>query len=180
MRWKTFHHFFLDDVFVLLAWTLNLASTILQHFAGSALFDITNVASGWLSTAKGPEMVPLLNTSYYHRALVATILLSFTSLWFIKLSFLVFFRRITVTACSRARDIHWWAVFVLTLASYIACIADQPYGCAYQDTVGRCTHATTLSEALRILGINTALDVLTDVLSEWIPWLLALHKADAS
>ena len=150
---------------VLLAWILNLASTVLLHFMASALFEVTDVAGAWLLISDAPNVVPLPNLTYYVRASQAIIVLSITCLWSIQISFLIFFRRITASTCFRGRSIHWWAVSVVTLASYVICIAGQPYSCDFRNTVGRCAHAAKLATVLLINGINTALDLLTDILS---------------
>lgn len=63
----------------------------------------------------------------YLRKSVAVIIFFYTGLWSIKLSFLIFFRRLGQNV--RNQKIVWWSVLIITTASYFACLGDIDYKC---------------------------------------------------
>lgn len=58
---------------------------------------------------------------------VATIFLFYCCLWSIKLSFLIFFRRLGQRV--RGQKIWWWFVLALTVVTWATCIGDIQYPC---------------------------------------------------
>jgi hypothetical protein len=58
---------------------------------------------------------------------VATIFLFYTTLWTIKLSFLVFFRRLIQNF--RGHIVWWWFMLAFTVTTWVTCIRDIQYSC---------------------------------------------------
>ena len=63
------------------------------------------------------------------RSLTGFIIIFYTCLWTVKLSFLFFFRRLG----SKVRGHkNWWrCVLVITILTWLACIGDIPYKCLF-------------------------------------------------
>lgn len=51
----------------------------------------------------------------------------YTGLWSVKLSFLVFFKRLGQNV--RNQQIVWWTVLLITIGSYLACLSIIDYRC---------------------------------------------------
>lgn len=90
-RWKSFQRLFWDDVFVALAWLLLMIIPVLGIMFQDDMRRVRSVLSGeiWLPSAQFP--------SSFERSLrvsVAMVILFYTSLWSIKIGFLIFFRRL--------------------------------------------------------------------------------------
>lgn len=54
--------------------------------------------------------------------------LFYSALWLVKLSFLMFFRRLGSKV--KGQKIWWWCILVLTVLAWVACIADFQYKCS--------------------------------------------------
>ena len=63
---------------------------------------------------------------WLHIFLSSTVLF-YTGLWAVKLSFLVFFRRLGNKV--RNQKVLWWTVLGVTVATYIVCLGCYPYQC---------------------------------------------------
>lgn len=61
------------------------------------------------------------------RALVPFTILFYSTLWLVKLSFLIFFRRLGSKV--KGQKIWWWFILVVTVLTWLACIADIDYRC---------------------------------------------------
>jgi len=98
---------------------------------------------------------------------VISMMLLYTSLWCVKLSFLIFFYRLGPKLISNIKW-HWWSVFCFTITSYGITFATAPYKCAFGGieviTSSYCASEQNLS--FINLKVNTVLDVFTDFLSE--------------
>lgn len=57
--------------------------------------------------------------------------LFYSSLWAVKLSFLIFFRRLG--SKTKSHRIWWWVVLLLTIGAWVGCIADIDYPCTLGD-----------------------------------------------
>ena len=166
-HWKTFRRFFLDDFFVLLTWIIVLVSAILWYFAAPSLFEAVDVTSGRLSVTQAPNLMH--DVVYFARTALIINILFYAGLWSIKMSFLIYFRRILVGTHYRRLYTHWWVVFTLTIVTWVICIGDLPYDCfvnSFRNLNGRCSTPEATQKQRILLGINTALDVLTDILSK--------------
>lgn len=88
-----------------------------------------------------PEILKRL--AQLERAECAILILFYTSLWAIKASFLIFFRRIGGT--DRSWLIWFWCVVGFVAATYFVCLGDIQYPCLLRDQA-------------YILGMSTRID----------------------
>jgi hypothetical protein len=90
----------------------------------------------------------------------------YTSLWSIKLSFLVFFKRLIPSSLRNLR-IYWTVVLAITIITYIGVWGVNPYKCWAEKGLTMCEREPAVIKSRPIsLGIATALIVLTDGLSK--------------
>ena len=105
----------------------------------------------------------------YFKATAAILILFYSSLWSIKISFLLFFRRLGANVTHQ--KFLWWPVFGVTLATYFACIGSIPYSCLVRSPEYLAVHCTTpgATSFQRVtLKLNCAWDVITNFLSRSI------------
>lgn len=179
IRLRTLRRLLLDDYLILLAWLMLLANAAIWQVEKDDLYDSIAVLSGDLSQ-------PLENfiheTQNSLRAIAAVVILFYSSLWCIKFSFLLFFRPLG-DKVERQR-LLWWTVFVITAASYFACIGTVEYTCltssfSYLECqyfiisssrvdwslTAQCATRSAINRQRLSLHYNTAMDVITDALS---------------
>lgn len=122
-RVKVFRRLFWDDALVFIAWLLLLAIAILEKVMKGPMHQM--VASSGGELVAPPEFIQQLRS--YARGLVVFYWLYFTGLWAIKLSFLLFFRRLGNRV--RGQSLIWWTVLALTIASFFTVVAVIDYRC---------------------------------------------------
>ena len=123
-RVKYLGRLFIDDFFVVAAFLMFLTSTIIWQIYKGLLFENLLVSSGKLF----PIPVTLASdTETYLRASVAVIIFFYSSLWFVKFSFLAFFRRLGLNV--RGQKALWWTITAITVASWIASLGTLEYHC---------------------------------------------------
>ena len=103
----------------------------------------------------------------YYKGSVVVIVFFYTSLWAVKISFLLFFKRLGQNVIGQ--KVLWWCVFAFTLASYFICIGDIPFSCLVAPWEDIFVHCST-DDAVRFqritLKFNCAIDVVTDFTSK--------------
>jgi len=101
--------------------------------------------------------------------------LFYTSLWCVKISFLMFFRSIGACKLSGLRK-YWTCVLCVTIVSYLAIWAFNPYACWARMGVARCEIEPGVIAKRRVsFSVATVLIVVTDCLSECIQILCLLY-----
>ena len=100
-----------------------LATTIIWQIYHDKLYETMGVSAGLLF----PPATLASDTETYLRASIPVFILFYSSLWFIKLSFLVFFRRLGCKV--RQQRFHWWIVFGFTATTWIISIGTVDYPC---------------------------------------------------
>ena len=123
-RAVSFRRLYADDVLVLVAWIMFLSSTVIWQIFKEDLYENLNVSSGALYP---PPKTFASDTEDYLKASVAVIVFFYSSLWFVKFSFLVFFRRLGHRV--RGQNILWWVVAGITVASWLASLGTLEYSC---------------------------------------------------
>lgn len=124
IRIITFRKLFMDDLLALLAWLMFFVSTILWQLYAKYLYQNLAVSSGQLFP---PPPSFENDTITYLKATVAVIIFFYSSLWMVKFSFLVLFRRLGSKV--KGQTIHWWIVTAITVASWIATFGTLEYPC---------------------------------------------------
>ena len=105
----------------------------------------------------------------YFKSTVAVIYFFYSSLWSIKISFLIFFRRLGTNV--KHQKLLWWPVFAITLATYFICIGTIQYSClirSFEYLATHCAKPSAASYQQITLKLNCTWDVLTDFLSRSI------------
>ncbi len=192
IRLAVFRRLFADDALVCAAWLMTLANAVIWQHASGDMYLTLLISSG-VSHVIPPDF--LARMGVFLHALFASYLLFISTLWSIKLSFLVFFRKLGWHL--RFQNILWWSVLVFTVVSYFASVALINFKCmlarekvrmgeaplVYQpfsnvgdvvaNTQGtcpffpdRCSSRSTGNFQYFSFRFATALDVVTDVFSK--------------
>ncbi|QSZ36724.1 hypothetical protein DSL72_006607 [Monilinia vaccinii-corymbosi] len=170
IRFKSFGRLWVDDAFVVIGWICILISTVIWHFEAHSLFLSAAIASGQMSPLDDPTYVT--DTEHYLRASVAVIILFYTSLMTIKLSFMFFFRRLLSGVHERNLMIQWWSILAAIVVAWLVCIGDIEYRCLvskFEVIATKCVQSGSIDFQRITLGVNCALDVITDILIITIP-----------
>ena len=123
VRIKSFRRIYADDVLVLIAWLVFFASTVIWQSQQTAMYEQFALSKGTFI----PTPAQLEAERTFLRSEVATIFMYYTVLWTVKLSFLVFFRRLGQKV--RGQKIWWWCVTGFTIATWATCIGTIGYKC---------------------------------------------------
>lgn len=100
-----------------------LANSIVWQYAKTGLYLLLDVQSG--RQLPPPDFASKIEE--YLRASIATIILFYSSLWCVKLSFLIFFQRLGRNV--QWQRVIWWSVFVVVIASYFSVIGTIEWHC---------------------------------------------------
>ena len=113
----------------------------------------------------GADFGPIAES--YWKATLGVIILYYSALWAVKVSFLLLFKRLGTNV--QKQNWLWWPVFLFTLATYFACIGDIYYPCLTRPmayVIANCATPAAGNFNQVTLKVNCAWDVLTDFLSE--------------
>ncbi|KAG8424091.1 hypothetical protein J3458_000923 [Metarhizium acridum] len=172
IRVRSFKTLFVDDVLVIAAWLMLLVSTSLWHTKAGVLFWQFRIVTG--KASQSPEFIS--EWSSLSPYIVVWNILFHSSLWAVKYSCLVFFRRLLGPQTSRAKKTWCWVVGILLLAGWVSCVAIIDYKCSVNDITYIMTHCTRRSHVdyqYRTFYGNLAADIATDLLVMSIPlWIL--------
>ena len=166
-RLRSLKRLFIDDALVVFAWLVGLGTAIAQQLNSDIMFKLIEVGIG--NAELDPSASEKLKTFPLKVAII--MLLFYTSLWSVKLSFLFLFRRLVAKVAGH--KVLWWTIFVVTAATYVVTIAATRWPCVVASSAEKeqeCSspQATKFSEdVLRAIG---ALDILTDYMSKLTFW----------
>ncbi|KAG9230371.1 hypothetical protein BJ875DRAFT_158403 [Amylocarpus encephaloides] len=170
IRIHTFGRLWFDDLFVVIGWLLILATAVIWNFAHRQMYLSSKVTSGELSPFNYPDIIS--DGEHYLRSSAAVLILFYSSLAAIKLSFLLFFKRLLIGVNNRLLVVQWWVVFAITIITWIASLADNPYECltpSFVDIAIVCSKKSTNDHIRVIYIVNCVMDVVTDILILTIP-----------
>ena len=119
VRLRVFHRLHVDDAFVFLAWLTAVANAALWQLRIKDLYLSVGVASGQIPLKSLPTDSLADGTDFLH-ATFASYVLYFTSLWSVKISFLLFFRKLGNRV--RSQRILWWSVSAINIVAYFVCL----------------------------------------------------------
>lgn len=104
-------------------------------------------------------------TMQFTRVFTAIPMLFYGGLWCIKLAFLLFFRRLGLNNVTSLR--RWWRIVLgITIVAFLVCYTVLPYRCTFVSfEVVASKECQTQGLSFVAMGLNTALDVITDCLS---------------
>ncbi|XTI93063.1 hypothetical protein V2W45_1249156 [Cenococcum geophilum] len=169
-RIKTFKRIFWDDGFVIMAWIPALCTAIDWQVVSKFMYKFILVTSGQVWP---PPQNFIHDTERYYKGSMVVLVLFYTSLWSVKISFLLFFKRLAQDLT--ALRIQWWVIFVFTILSYLACFADTQYWCLVAPLpkiFEKCSTDSAIYWTLFTLKFNCAMDVVTDCLITTIPFAI--------
>jgi hypothetical protein len=108
-----------------------------------------------------------------------TQVLFYTSLWCVKISFLIFFR--SIGACKlQGLKRYWRCVVGLTVVAYLAIWAINPYECWARMGVLRCeSEASVVAKRTVSFSVATVLIVVTDCLSKYSHAVSSIYSLTA-
>ncbi|KAG8533599.1 uncharacterized protein KY384_001339 [Bacidia gigantensis] len=163
VRFQAFRRLYADDWLVLFALVALLANTTLWQVGRHIMYETINIFSGQvLQPRPGFEQ----RIEKWMHINVAAILLFYSGLWAVKLSFLAFFRRMGSKV--RNQKAVWNAVTGITVAAYIVCVAIYPYKCQTSNltyVIGEMYRPSAIAYYKNVLKVSLAMDVVTDALS---------------
>ncbi|KAF7502074.1 hypothetical protein GJ744_007427 [Endocarpon pusillum] len=168
IRLKIFKRLFLDDGFLLTGWLMALAISIIWQIEARNMYF---AAARRLDVLSPPEYLSRLRRVI--RAIFTSHWVLYSSLYCIKLSFLIFFRRIGGIA--RIQKIVWWTVLGFTVLCYIASIGATAASCKCffvrdNKILSECwTQKNARTRFFFTIKFASALDVLTDVMIILVP-----------
>ncbi|OJD19057.1 hypothetical protein AJ78_00929 [Emergomyces pasteurianus Ep9510] len=171
--WKSVG-FQLEDLFVVLSWLSFLAMTILYLIVLPRLYRLT----AFLADGKIYDEF-MDDALFIKKIFFTTTLLLWVSLWSVKFSLLVLYRRLLSRLKTEIR--LWWAVLIFTVLNLIGCIISNLTSCsslsAWFSLTG-CTSDSEVKAQLASLYYSFAVDVITDIMIMALPvkllWSLQL------
>ncbi|KAL8915920.1 MAG: hypothetical protein Q9172_006563 [Xanthocarpia lactea] len=123
VRIKAFRRLWVDDALVLLAWLLLLAIAVIWQTQVEALYTQFKLTSQTILPT--PEILD--KQRIYFRFLAASIVAFYTCLFAVKLSFLIFFRRLGAKV--KGQRTWWWIVLFFNIAAWITLIGSMGWPC---------------------------------------------------
>lgn len=163
-RWRGPRRVFWDDACAGLAAILIIITAGLWQWTARDIYYILNLAAG-LAPLEADFATRLI------RGLKASLIVElffYTSLFLVKLSFLLFFRRLGSNV--RGQKHIWWSVFAFAVIGYLVSIGNVEYHCLVNTSVvyieTHCSSQTAIHFTTATLITNCVLDVLSDVASE--------------
>lgn len=163
-RIKGFKRLYWDDFLVLVAVILHIVTGIVwQTFMAHDMYETMNVLTG----LQLPEPNFLAHGHRYAKSSLASLLLFYSTLWAIKFSFLIFFRRLGRHV--RRQRLLWWPIFGFTVTSYLIILGVTPYRClkgSIPYLVEECASESVLKYNRTIFLCCFIFDVSTDIASK--------------
>lgn len=166
-RYHTFRRYFMDDVFVLLALTCFLTSAILWQHVSDDMYETLDVAAG-LDKEIPSNYIQASQTFFGTQ--IGIILLFTSTLWSIKVAFLLFFRRLGENVSGQ--QIHWWCAFTFTIVTWIVGIGTIQYQCLAPPVLEiaiKCSTSKAILFEHATLINNLVMDVSSDLAILSIP-----------
>lgn len=124
IRIRVYRHLFADDGAVYLALTILVSMGIMYQIITPTMFELERLLT--------PGAVPSANfvqeAAFFLKLQFAIIILFWTTLWAVKLSFLLYYR--TLFAGLPNQLFWWWLVSVFAGMAYLGCWATQLASCA--------------------------------------------------
>ncbi len=123
VRLRYFKKVYADDFFVLAAWFMLLTSSIIWQTQKTPLYYSFKLSAGQMQATAN---VLAAEQSFFH-ANLAVLILFLSCVWSVKISVLLFFRRLGQQV--RGQKIWWWSVMGFTILTWAICIGVLQYWC---------------------------------------------------
>lgn len=171
VKLRSFRRLYSDDYLVFAAWIMLLAFAILWQVEVPTLYLQYAVQSGNARFTPGfiNKDTELL------RSIVPFTILFYSCLWAVKISLLLFFRRLGSSV--RGQRIWWWSIFVITVIAWVACIGDINWRCSLGSyywiyVTSHCNSAESVLFEFHTLVANCVVDLVTDCLILSLPLMI--------
>lgn len=111
---------------MIVAWFMLCATAALYQTQSVNLYNHYPLVTGKIP----PTPVNLARERTLLKSILAEFYLWYTTLWIVKLSILLFFRRLFGERQQAPwRKAWWWFVTIVTVATWAACLGTLPYDC---------------------------------------------------
>lgn len=154
---------FIDDLLVYVALMLLVVMGILYTLINETIFEIDMVGMGEMLPPPGFED----NVGFFLRAQFAIIVIFWTTLWAVKLSLLMYYKKLFSGLPGHEQRV-WWAVTVFAVLSYIGCWITQLLSCTPISTyfTGECQTPHDIYVSNLSLYYATSVDIICDIFSK--------------
>lgn len=170
-RLRATRRLFWDDTVLIFGTVFVIAASALWQWAAPKFWFILAVGSG---TAFPTDLQQFMkDVEITMRVFFVEQVFFYSTLACVKLSLLLFFRRIG-WHMTKIR-VAWWSVLGFVVATWLTSIGDSQWGCLVAkgfDIMAQCTEPPAIQYANLTLRINCALDVLSDAAVLSIPVML--------
>ena len=123
VRLRYFKRVYADDIFILVAWIILLASSIILQTQQGNMYSSFKLSAGQIQ----PTADILAAEQSLMHATLEVLILFLSCLWSVKVSILLFFYRLGHRV--RSLKIWWWSVMGFTVLTWAICIGILPYWC---------------------------------------------------
>jgi len=127
VRVRVFRKLFADDFLVIGAWLIMLTNAIIWQTQYKIVYQLY----AFFAAGAFPDVAFLTRFEVFLKFQSAILILLYTCLWAVKLSFLIFFRRLELKLSGFR--VWWWIVLGITIASWVSCVGDNQYDCETGD-----------------------------------------------
>lgn len=123
VRLNAFRRLYSDDFLVITAWASLLGTSIIWQIRVPLLYEYYAVMAG----NRPYEASYIDKQTIFLRTMVPLSILFYSSLWLVKVSFLMFFSRLGWKV--KGPKIWWRCILIVTVLTWVACIATIDYQC---------------------------------------------------
>ena len=154
---------FIDDVLVYIALTILIIMGVLYTLINDIIFELVLVDDGVLEPT--PEFA--VEAAFFLKVQFAIIVLFWTTLWAVKFSFLMYYKKLFIGLPGHMQKC-WWAVSIFALLAYLGCWATQLAACEPIPTyfTGQCNSPKDIYVSNLSLYYATSVDIICDIFSK--------------
>ncbi|KAH8687575.1 hypothetical protein BGZ60DRAFT_558833 [Tricladium varicosporioides] len=168
-RLRAFKRLWSDDILICVAWSMIFASSILWQKTYKALYSLSSLTY-LINSSSDPRSVLRRGLGLDNGMMLAIQVLYYCALLVVKLSLLVFFRRLVCAVEIGYLKVSWWVVLIMTVGAWAASLADVPF-CGLLGSLQYDSHCMIWLDRpiYPSLIANAVMDVMTDLLILAIP-----------
>ena len=156
---------FIDDFLVYIALTILIIMGVLYTLINNIIFELVLVEGGILQPS--PDFAT--QAAFFLKVQFAIIVLFWTTLWAVKFSFLMYYKKLFIGLPGHMQK-FWWAVSIFALLAYLGCWATQLASCEPIPTyfTGQCNSPRDIYVGNLSLYYATSVDIICDIFSKVI------------
>ena len=123
IRLHVFRRLYADDGFVYFALAVLISTAVLYTYIIPVLFEFSSITQGQMGVTTGFFQ----RIEFFLRLQFAIILLFWTTVWAVKFSFLMWYRKMLAVPTNNMR--LWWGILGFTFLAYVGCWITQLESC---------------------------------------------------